>query len=182
VALTARLNSPLSLYRKLEREAYRAFHAATPLHKADHFFNFCVTAASMRDYTLEHLGKITQAEKQPYHSAWSQEPALIAAAEVANSAKHFILRDRSTGKPAALKTRAVRMRKAPFTDVFVNSTGDTKVVRTLQTEVHVTLSGGQVLDLYAFTDQVLKYWSGYLRSLGLKVRRQPFALLSGSDA
>jgi hypothetical protein len=182
VALTARLTSPLALYRKLEREACRAFHAVTPLHKADHFFNFCVTAASMRDYTLEHLGKITPAEKQPYHAAWSGVPALTAAAEVANSAKHFVLRDRTTGKPAAVKTKAVRMRKASFADVFVNAAGDTEAVRTLRTEVHVTLSDGQVLELYAFTDQILKYWSTYLTSLGLRVRRQPFAVLSGNDA
>lgn len=48
MSLSARLDSPLALFRKLEREAYRAFHAQTPLTKADHFFNFCVTAASMR--------------------------------------------------------------------------------------------------------------------------------------
>src|SRR5436309_448515 len=108
MALTARIDSPLALYRKLERESYRAFHAPTPLHKADHFFNFCVTAASMRDYTLEHLKKTTPAQKRPYYANWSGVPALVAAAEIANSTKHFVLRDRATGQPASVKTRSVR--------------------------------------------------------------------------
>jgi hypothetical protein len=100
---TARLTSPLALYRKLERESYRAFHAKTPLHKADHFFNFCVTAASMRDYTLEHLNKVTQAQRSPYYAAWAKIPMLVAAAEIANSSKHFVLRDTSTGQPKNVK-------------------------------------------------------------------------------
>lgn len=182
MALTAHLDSPLALYRKLERESYRAFHAPTPLHKADHFFNFCVTAASMRDYTLEHLKKITPAQKHPYYTAWSGIPALVAAAEIANSTKHFVLRDRSTSQPANMKTRTVRMKKSSFADVYVNAAGETKIVRTQRTEVHVTLSDGQVVELYGFTDQVLKYWRSYLTSLGLKVRRQSFALLTGYDA
>ena len=177
--LTARLTSPLALYSKLERESYRAFHAKTPLHKADHFFNFCVTAASMRDYTLEHLNKVSQGQQKPYYDVWAKIPTLVAAAEIANSSKHFVLRDRSTGRPRSVKTRAVRMRKASFVDIYTNAAGDIKAVRAERTEVSVTLSDGKVLELYGFTHEILKYWKSFLASLGLKVRRQPFARLAG---
>jgi hypothetical protein len=180
--LTARLISPLALLRKLERESYRAFHAKTPLHKADHFFNFCVTAASMRDYTLEHLKKVSPADKKPYYDAWAKLPALVGAAEIANSTKHFVLRERGTGKPTAVKTRTVRMKKSAFVDLYANAAGETKVVRTLRTEVSVTLSDGQVLELYAFTEEILQYWKSFLTSLGFKVRRQPFRNLREGDA
>lgn len=179
MALTARLSSPLALYRKLERESYRAFHAKTPLHKADHFFNFCVTAASMRDYTLEHLQKVSEAQRQPYYDMWAKNSALVAAAEIANSSKHFVLRDRATGLPKPVKTRAVRMKKMPFVDVYANIAGDLKAVRSERTEVSVTLSDGKVLELYAFTEEILRFWKSFLASLGLKVRRQAFSQLSG---
>lgn len=179
MSLTAQLTSPLALYRKLERESYRAFHAKTPLHKADHFFNFCVTATSMRDYTLEYLQKTSKADRQPYFDMWAKSPSLVAAAEIANSSKHFVLRDRRTGLKRPVKTRAVRMKKANFFDIYANDTGELKVEQTQRTEVTVTLSDGTHLELYVFTSKVLKYWGKYLASLGLKVRRQPFAQLSG---
>ena len=177
--LTARLGSPLALFRKMEREAYRAFHAKTPLHKADHFFNFCVTAASMRDYVLEYLGKVVRADKKPYFHSWAKIPALVAAAEIANSSKHFVLRDPSTGKPKTLATRTVRMRKSSFVDIYVNAAGQHKTVAVTRTEVSITLSDGQVLELSAFSDDIFRYWKNYLASVGVTVRRQSFAQLSG---
>lgn len=177
--LSARQSSPLALYRKLEREAYRAFHAKAPAHKADHFFNFCVTAASMRDYAFEHLNLVTAAQKQPYYDAWCRIPALVAAAEVANSSKHFTLRSRSTGLPVTPKTKTVRFKRSAFVDVYANATGETKMVETRRTEVSITLANGKRLELHAFTDEVLKYWKIQLTSLGFKVRRQSFALLAG---
>lgn len=177
--LAAQLTSPLALYRKLERETYRAFHAKTPLHKANHFFNFCVTAASMRDYTLEYLQKTSELDRQPYFAMWAKPPSLVAAVEIANSSKHFVLRDRRTGVPRPVKTRTVRMKKATFFDIYANDIGELKAVQTRRTEVAVTLSDGTHLELYAFTSEVLNYWRVYLASLGLKVRRQPFAQLSG---
>ena len=177
--LAARLISPPALFRKLERESYRAFHAKTPLHKADHFFNFCVTAASMRDYTLEHLKKLSPADRQPYYDSWAKVPALVAAAEIANSTKHFVLRERGTGKPVAGKTRAVGMKKSAFVDIYANAAGETKVVRASRTEVSVTLSDGQILELYALTDEVRQYWKIFLTSVGFKIRRQPLSQLAG---
>jgi hypothetical protein len=180
--LTVRLESPVALYRKLERESYRAFHAGTPLHKADHFFNFCVTAASMRDYVLEHLKKISKSDKQPYYDDWNKVPALVAAAEIANSSKHFVLRDPRSRQPMQAKTRRVRLRKASVVNVYANDAGEFELVQAQRTEVSVSLSDGQVLELHSFTEQVLQYWRDYLRALGLPVRRQPFARLAGVAA
>jgi hypothetical protein len=177
--LTARLSSPLALYRKLEREAYRAFHARTPLHKADHFFNFCVTAASMRDYTLEHLGKLVSAQQQTYYQQWANVPALVAAAEIANSAKHFVLRDKSTGVLKSPKTRTMRLKRSEFINIYSDSAGNAIGVKVDRTEVSVTLSDGKVIELYAFTEEILKYWKAFLKTIGLNVRRQPLSQLAG---
>ncbi|MDR3099428.1 MAG: hypothetical protein LBV73_20455, partial [Paraburkholderia sp.] len=96
MTLTPSLNSPEALYGKLERESYRAFHCRDPIHKADHFFNFCITAHAMRDYVLERLGKIQKDEQQPFIDEWNKCPLLVAAGEIANTAKHFQLRYTTT--------------------------------------------------------------------------------------
>ena len=173
-----RLSSPLALFRKLERESYRAFHAPTPLHKADHFFNFCVTAASMRDYLLEHLNLLSDVQRQPHYDAWAKLPALVAAVEIANLSKHFVLRDKKTTQPKPVKTRTVRLKKAKFIDVYTNFDGDIKLVENHKIEVTVTLSDGQSLELYAFTDEVMKYWKSYIASYGLRTRHQAFNRLA----
>jgi hypothetical protein len=174
--LTTRLNSPHALFRKLERESYRAYHAPTPLHKADHFFNFCVTASSMRDYCLEYLGAITKAQRQPHYDAWSKVPLLVAAAEIGNSAKHFVLRD-PTGSKKPVKTRGARMKPMGFVDVYEDTSGQFHVVPITRTEVMVTLSDGTKLQLYSFTEGLLAYWKQYLSSIGVRIRRQPFKSL-----
>ena len=180
--LTAQLSSPLALFRKLEREAYRAFHARTPLQKSDHFFNFCVTASSMRDYCLEHLGMVTKTQLRPFDLVWWREPLLVAAVEIGNATKHFVLRDTNTGIPRTIQTKAARMKKAKFVDVFLDKDGGLHAVEVHRSEVTVTLSDGTRLELHQFTKALLDYWRRYLVSINIKVRRQSHAQLSGSAA
>ena len=92
MALTPRLDSLEAMFRKLERELVRTFHHHNLTHKADHFYNFCITAHSVRDYFLERLGKITRAHRKPFNDTWSKNPVLVAVADIANTAKHFQLR------------------------------------------------------------------------------------------
>jgi hypothetical protein len=47
-------------------------------------------------------------------------------------------------------------------DVCVDAAGQYRVVQAMRTEVYVTLSGGQKLELYAFTQEILRYWKEYL--------------------
>lgn len=182
MTLSAQLSSPAALYRKLEREAYRAYHAPTALQKADHFFNFCVTASSMRDYCLEHQGMLTWAQRKPYDSAWWSVPLLVAAIEIGNSAKHFVLRDLNTGAPKTVQTRTARMKKAKFVDIYADQSGSIKAVPVERTEVTVTLSDGQRLELFLFTRGLLDYWKSYLKSIGINVRKQSHAQLARSAA
>jgi hypothetical protein len=180
--LTARLNSPLALFRKLEREAYRAYHAPTPLQKSDHFFNFCVTASSMRDYCLEHQGMVTRAQRKPFDTLWWKEPLLVAAIEIGNATKHFVLRDLSSGTPRDIQTKTARMKKSRFAELYLDKAGDLHVIEVQRAEVTVTLSDKTRLELHEFTKALLDYWRKYLTSLGIKVRRQSHAQLSSSSA
>jgi hypothetical protein len=180
LAITPTLATVEALFRKLERESYRAYHAHSKIHKADHFFNFCVTAHGMRDYLLEHLGKVTPQDKTPFYKQWEANSILVAVSEIANSSKHFCLRDSKTNLPKRIKTRRVTLRKSKFIDVYVNSEGDLKLVERLGNDIAVTLSDGSYFELHAFTGEVLKYWKATLLSHGIHISKQPFARLQGT--
>ena len=169
--LTSALGTPAALYRKLEREAYRAYHAHSPAHKADHFFNFCVTAHSMRDFCLEHLGKTQKSDQQPYHALWNKQPILVATTEIANSSKHFVLRTPGTQALTTPSTRGVRAGRAKYIDVYRRPDGELTLVQVSKAEVRIELSDGKVVQLYKFTGEVLAYWKSYLLSVGVKPRR-----------
>lgn len=165
-----------ALFRKLEREQYRAFHARKPQHKADHFVNFCVTAHALRDYLLEHLGKITDAEKQPYQAQWAAMPLLRAVGEVANSSKHLTLRG-PTGKAKKRKTRRVAPTQAEYMDIYRTSGGMLTNRIRRGADIVVELSDGRRHDLHGFTVEVLTYWRDYLTTAGVRLRRQSLATL-----
>lgn len=125
----------------------------------------------MRDFCLEHMGKIEQSDRQPLHELWNREPVLVAAQEVANSSKHFVLRSRPTGSVKSTATKAVRPGTAKYISVYRASDGELHLKPTIRAEVRVELSDGTVLALYLFTERVLGYWHKYLAGIGVNVRR-----------
>ena len=177
--LVPTLASVEALYRKLERESYRAFHSRSAIHKADHFFNFCVTAHSMRDYFLERVGKVRGSDRDPFEAQWRAEPLLVAAAEIANSTKHFMLRERGTGLPRKPSTRHVRLKKNLFVDIYTNEHGEIKAVPVAAPDIATTVSDGRGYDLYEYTGEVLSYWRSFLASYGIRIRRQSVRQLIG---
>ena len=74
------------------------------------------------------------------------------------------------------------MKKSSFVEIYMNDAGDMKMVGVSRSEVSVILSDGQILELYKFTHEVLKYWRDYLLSIGFVVRRQQFSRLAGLNA
>lgn len=132
----------------------------------------------MRDYFLERIGKISDAECQPYHELWAKEQVLVAAGEIANSTKHFVLRDHKK-RVRTPKTKHVRLGRSNFADIYVSADGRAVVVRQPAPDIFVVLSDNTRHELYSFMIQVLKYWEQFLKGNGIRVRRQPFAKLRG---
>lgn len=177
--LTVRLGDPTALLRKLEREAYRAYHAANAIAMADHLCNFCITAESMKDYCLEHEGIVDSDSKRPFQACWKRNDALLAAHEIANTAKHFTLRDTRNGKPKRVATRVAHGQAAGYFDVYESERGDIQIVARRRREICVILEGGKRLQLHEFCAAIVNYWRKYLaEELGLKIRRQSFRQLS----
>lgn len=182
MTLAPSLASPAALFRKLERESYRTYHSRSRVHKADNFFNFCVTAHAMRDYFLEHLGKIHKRDKDPFHAEWNTEPLLVAIKDIANSSKHFQLRDRVSGERKAASTMGVRHRRSKFIEIYSDGAGKFDAIAAEGQDISVKLSDGTTLPLHEFTHGVMNYWRDYLRQHGIKIRRQSVSQLIGSAA
>lgn len=175
------LDSVRALYRKLEREAYRAIHAKTANHKADHFFNFCVTAHAMRDFYLEEKGILQNSKPaQVLHTTWNAEPLLVAAKEIANLSKHFQLRDRKTKAPTPSKTRRLVRRQGEMVDVNINPAGDIELIPRPSPEIRLTLSDGTRHDLWEFVVDVTEFWREFLKTNGVRARRQSVSALLDS--
>ena len=170
--LTPTLGSTLALYRKLEREAYRAYHQRDRIHKADHFYNFCVTAHALRDYFLNESGISSRSDRKEFHDRWNKCQVLVATKEIANSSKHFTLR-------RARKTKRVRAGTSEFLDVYIDGEGEAFFKDVTAPDYFVTLADGSRHDLYAFMDVVLQSWREFLKAHGIRVRRQPLSRLLG---
>lgn len=179
MTLSPTLGSIEALYRKLERESVRALHHGSLTHKADHFYNFCITAHSMRDHLLERLGKLQPQDRQPFVTAWEQEPSIVAIADIANTAKHFQLRTKS-GQTRSPRTQKVGSGATTVFDILLASDG--KPIARKRSGVKtivVTLEGGKRLEMYQFMASVMSYWKGMLSSHNIRVRRQSRASLHG---
>lgn len=182
--LTPTLSSPSDLLNKLERELWRAFHHAHHLHKSDHFYNFCVTSNAMKDHFFEWKGILPRdfALKKPFNDIWDMVPELVAATEVGNSMKHFVLRDKNTGNPKTSKARTVRKARSTVAHVFINPDGGGKVVLDRNyPSITIEMDGGPSFKLFEFMDAIVTHWRNFLLAEGVPLRKQTTAQLQGAS-
>lgn len=81
------ISEPKDMLLKLIREGNRITFEEDPENLTDHFFNFSVTAHSIRDWCIKYQGQ--QALKKKLDQLWDKEPFLAIAKDIANSVKHF---------------------------------------------------------------------------------------------
>ncbi|NAW61091.1 hypothetical protein CAG58_03820 [Vibrio sp. V31_P5A7T61] len=81
------ISEPKDMLLKLIREGNRITFEEDPENLTDHFFNFSVTAHSIRDWCIKYQGQ--QAIKKKLDQQWDKEPFLAIAKDIANSVKHF---------------------------------------------------------------------------------------------
>lgn len=81
---------PKDLLEKLLREGKRTWASEDIQEKADHFFNFCVTSLSLRDWCIAYLN-LNKVEKSNFYDIHSQSEWLSYCGSIANLSKHFKL-------------------------------------------------------------------------------------------
>ena len=163
--LNPTLRAPLDVLHKLEREMHRAFHHGNYVHKADHFYNFCITAHSLKDAILAHVQITAELEKQTKYAEWNAHPLLKAATEIANTAKHFELRKSPT-------TKALALTRSTVIEVRIAESGEIKNVPMEAPDYKVVLPDDTEVPLFEFTRGIIDFWRAYLVSSGIPYKPQ----------
>jgi len=157
--LTPYLNTPELILQKAEREMHRAFHHRNYIHKADHFYNFCITAWSLREAVLQYLEISDKAEKDRRYVEWSKVRCLAAARDIANQAKHFSI---AKGTKAKNVTKSEsRVINVTFLD------GEAHNIPEDVPDYTIAFFDGTDIDLYRFTREVIEYWKSYFKESGI---------------
>ncbi len=171
MTLTPTISSPSDLLCKLARERYRAFHASHPVHKADHLYNFCVTALAIKDFIFEHLGITERSQKAPYYDVWNKVPELVAATEKANFSKHLVLRDKNQNLKSP-RTKSVINAQSTVVDVYIDKNNNLNTMKNEVEDYEIVLEGGKILQLWEFTNAILHYWQGYFKNNKIPYQKQ----------
>jgi hypothetical protein len=153
---------PADLFNKLEREAQRVFLAAANSEKAamcDHFFNFCITAHSMRDWVIHSQNASTQA----VHDRCNRVDELAACRDIANASKHFVLKiDRNAVAKGAVLSRS------SVVDVFEDDRGNHYVSEPRETiDISLVIEGHRPQESHQFTRAVIVAWQQIFQELNL---------------
>lgn len=168
------LSTPLQALHKLEREMHRAFHHGNYVHKADHLYNFCVTALSLKDALLTHAEIADHATRKRLHLEWATITSLRAATEIANTSKHFELRK-------APATKGVTPTRSTITLMLLDEECNFVPHPELAPDYTVTLQDGIEIGLYEFTREIIEFWRQELDKYGIAYEPQPEAQFFGEN-
>ncbi|WP_139231721.1 hypothetical protein [Azotobacter beijerinckii] len=165
VSFISGVNEPKDMLLKLIREGNRIIFEEDPAELSDHFFNFSVTAHSLRDWCLKSQN--IQSQKKQANEAWDKHSYLVVAKDIANSVKHFGI-DRYTPSLAGSEESSTdfveflhgedipaKMERAHSEEEFRRS------VSQPRPSVLITFSDGSSIDLTDYAFKVINYWVGY---------------------
>lgn len=164
-----------NLFWKVERESYRTWHARNAYHKADHLYNFCISAHALRDYYFK-MGLDSpppEDAKRRQHEEWNHVPVLVAVRDIANSAKHWKLR-----RPA--DTIGVQPGSDVSVDVYM-SEDETMLDQVSIPAWVIEITPDTKYDTWSFLSEVMEYWRKFLDSKGVVIQEQPRSVYHGED-
>lgn len=156
---------PGDLLKKLEREAARLFDATSSSQKesmCDHFFNFCVTAHSIRDWVINSEG-LKNKDLQNFHERCNKFQELAACRDIANANKHFALEENrnSVAKGAVVSRSSVL-------DVFEDANGRLFASEPRETiELSVVIDGRPPQESHQFSRLVINAWEEIFKEFGI---------------
>jgi len=142
---------PKDLLEKLAREGGRAWKSTNVEDKADHFFNFCVTSLSLRDWCITYL-ELEGVKKNDFYEMHSKNEWLNYCGSIANASKHFKLKE---GRNSAVKSVESKVSK------LVTLGPDGKEIEGLSTErasFDIEVLDGEVKDLLTILFYCVNQW------------------------
>lgn len=159
------VNEPKDMLLKLIREGNRIIFEEDPLELSDHFFNFSVTAHSLRDWCLKFQN--IQSQKKQANEAWDKHLFLVVAKDIANSVKHFgiDLYTPSLAGSAVSSTDFVEFTFGEDVSAKMERAHSDEEFRRLVSQSRpsflITFSDGSSVDLTDYAFRTINYWIGY---------------------
>lgn len=165
--LLYKYDSSETLFEKLRRDRNRLWQAIKDENEidiCDHFFDFCVTAHSLRHWVIKE-NSCTLSEAA-VHNACNSYTVLQICRDIANAIKHFGLdQERERNK----KTYAVFVSTSPMVDVYENmQTGSISFIKRDNLDIAIMSQDGAITGAWEFTDGVEKAWSEIFARFGIK--------------
>lgn len=149
------LSSTDSLYSKAIREASRAYLCKNKKDCGDHFFNFCITVHSLRDWTIKEL----DLNESDFHELCNKVEYLRWCRDIANGSKHMTLKIPDKNSVASIKS--INEERVAL------SLGSINPSRSEHPAVTINTKDGKEVDLLTFLFNSLKAWNDILKESGL---------------
>jgi hypothetical protein len=128
----------------------------------DHFFNFCVTAHSIRDWVIHTVN----VDKNILHQRCNQVKELAACRDIANANKHFSL---EVGRNEV--SRGAVISRSSVVDVFENVNGEVEVSMPRETiELFIVIEGQPPQESHQFTRKIIEAWTAIFNELEIPVQ------------
>lgn len=103
MSILPKLNEPNDILLKLCRDSLIVYTSKKEQALIDNFFNFCITAQSLRDWCI----KSCSISKDTMHDYCNTHQALQVCRDIANASKHFSL---TKDKPAVSSVNATEIK------------------------------------------------------------------------
>ncbi|MCW4629791.1 MULTISPECIES: hypothetical protein [Marinomonas] len=165
------INEPKDMLLKLVREGNRVNFEDNPENLMDHFFNFSVTAHSLRDWCINYLS--LQENKKQLNEAWDNEKYLVIAKDIANSVKHFKITMytpdvKGTSSSIIQGVVFYSTENIPAKMEKARQSAEYRESRTEESPSFiVTFTDGTTENLTDYVFKTVKYWVGYFDSHGI---------------
>lgn len=147
MSLIPSLQSPNDLLLKLCRESINVYNSKKDQEVLDRFFNFCITAHSLRDWVIKSSGL----GESVVHNYCNKFDSLRMCRDIANANKHFGLRPEKISSVFAIDKKELFYRPMAPGDVDPKN-----IIR--KPSLEVLDQNGIKINLKGFMDNSIEAW------------------------
>ncbi|MBT0065521.1 hypothetical protein J4H69_06165 [Vibrio alginolyticus] len=141
------LKNPNDLLLKLCRESINVYTSQKDEEVLDRFFNFCITAHSLRDWVIKSSG----IDKNTVHDYCNTYDSLKMCRDIANANKHFGLDSGKISSVSAIDEKELSYRPMALGEI------DTKTI-VKKPSLEVLDQNGNKINLKDFMNNAIEAW------------------------
>ena len=158
-------SEPKDLLAKAVREGRKALVLNDSTQEVcDHFFNFCITAHSIRDWCINYLAFPKNSfEAANFHNRCCKSEYLNFCRDIANSSKHMVLR---TTTPSTVKSIEETIILTAALDLNGNKIANSEMYSR---SLDVVLPNGESLSMFMVIASTIIHWQTIFSEYGIEI-------------